>query len=63
MQGPTLEDLKVQAGIDLDDFAFVFAFGALSFPLGNFAAGYLVRHSPMIFTSDKLPTNYRLFAG
>ncbi len=59
MQGPTLEDLKVQAGIDLDDFAFVFAFGALSFPLGNFAGGYLVRHSPM-FTSDKLPT---FFAG
>ncbi len=41
MQGPTLEDLKDQAGIELGDFAVVFGLGTISFPLGNLAGDNL----------------------
>ena len=38
MQGPTLEDIKEQTGVQMDDFAIVFALGTISFPLGNLAS-------------------------
>ncbi len=48
MQGPTIGDLRDQAGILIEDFSKVFVLGAFSFPLGNLVGGYILdKHGPL----------------